>query len=198
MPDEYALILSAEESFARTVAIGVRVRRPVSAWHFLIPGMFLIDYMRMGGEIRAYSKLFLFPRKLALEAAQDIRNGEDRQQTTTRIEEETKEWLISLKRYSLRLHQEQMKSMNLFIDHYSRLLDAEGNSYYSLVRNAYGTRENYQAYLGQLASVEKELDRAIIEITGEADGVRERMQAEQAQVEELRKKEINKIFGEEA
>jgi len=37
-----ALILDGEESFARAVALGIIVKRPPSAWHFLLPGMFSI------------------------------------------------------------------------------------------------------------------------------------------------------------
>ncbi|HUT72765.1 MAG TPA: NF038143 family protein, partial [Desulfatiglandales bacterium] len=66
MKTKYDMILSAEGSFARTVALGVVVRRPLTAWHYLIPGMFLIDFLRRSAEIRKYSEHFLFPRRQAL------------------------------------------------------------------------------------------------------------------------------------
>jgi hypothetical protein len=56
-----ALVLDGEESFARAVALGVIVKRPPSAWHFLLPGMFLFDFLRRSSETRRYSDLFLFP-----------------------------------------------------------------------------------------------------------------------------------------
>ena len=196
MQKKYKLILSAEQSFARAVAIGVRVKRPLTAWHFLIPGIFIFDYLKTSSEINEYSKVFLFPRRLALEAAQEISKGEDRQDRLAWVEEETKEWLSSLNLYSWGLHQRQTEEMNLLIEHYARLLNAEGNSYHSLVRNAYATRGNYQAHLSQLASVEKELDQAITEIRGETKDLWKRLLAERTQVEELREKEVNKIFAE--
>jgi hypothetical protein len=63
-----------------------------------------------------------------------------------------------------------------------------------LVKNAYKNREQYEAYLRQLAAAEQEVDRAIGEIHGEAGDIWERLRAEQVQVRELREKEVNQIF----
>ena len=88
MERKYKVILNAEESFARAVALGVYIRRPLTAWRFLLPGMFIFDVLRRSSEIRRYSDLFLFPRKLALDGALDILNGEDRKNILSRIEKE--------------------------------------------------------------------------------------------------------------
>jgi len=191
----YDIILTAEVDFARAVALGVVVKRPLTAWHFLIPGMFIFDFLRRTSEIKRYSDLFLTPRKLALAAALDICKGEDRKNKLFRIEEEIGQWLVSLKLYSARLQLRQMEAMQVLIDHYSKLLNVEGNSYHSLVENAYKTRENYEAYLSRLASTEREIDRAIAEMKAETQDIWERLQREQLQVDDLRKKEVNKIFS---
>ena len=70
--EKYDLILSAEEQFAREVTLGAIVARPPSAWFYLIPGMFIIDYLRRGSAIRKYTRHFLFPRKLAVYAARAV------------------------------------------------------------------------------------------------------------------------------
>jgi hypothetical protein len=194
MEKKHLIILEAEESFARAVALGVHVKRPLTAWHFLLPGMFLFDLLRRSSGTRRYSTLFVFPRKLALEGALDILDGEDRKNILSRIEEEIREWLTSLKLYSGRLLRGHTEEVDLLIDHYSKLLHAEGDHYYTLVKNAYKNREQYEAYLRQLAAAEQEVDRAIGEIHGEAGDIWERLRAEQVQVRELREKEVNQIF----
>ncbi len=191
---KYDTVLFAEEEFARGVALGVLVKRPITPWHVLIPGMFILDFLRRSSEIKRYSNLFLFPRKLALALALDTSKGEKMKNGILRAEEEIRQWLTSLQLYSGGLQREQMKVICLLFDHYSKLLNAEGKSYHSLVRNAYKTRENYEAYLHQLASVEKRVDQVIAEIRGETQDIWDRLQAEQVQVEELRKKEIERIF----
>lgn len=69
MERKHKAILDEEESFARVVALGIHVKRPLSTWHFFLPGMFIFDFLRRSSEIKRYGDLFLFPRKLALEAA---------------------------------------------------------------------------------------------------------------------------------
>jgi signal transduction histidine kinase len=194
MDKNYNIVLNSEESFARAVGLGVHVKRPLTTWHFLLPGMFIFDFLRRSSETRRYSNLFLFPRKLALDGALDILNGEDRKNILSRIEEEIRLWLTSLKLYSERLLRRHTEEIDLLIDHYYKLLHAEGNNYHTLVKNAYKTREHYEAYLHQLAAAEQEVDQAIGEIHGEAGDIWEWLQAEQTQVMELRTKEDNRIF----
>ena len=75
--EKYDLILNAEAQFAREVTLGAIVARPPSAWSYLIPGMFIIDFLRRGSAIRKYTRHFMFPRKLALDAARAVSHGED-------------------------------------------------------------------------------------------------------------------------
>ena len=194
MRKKYDSIITEEETFARAVALGVIVKRPLTAWHYLIPGMFIFDFLRRSSEMRRYSKHFLFPRKLALDAAQDITSGEDERKGLSRVEQKIEEWLNSLKLYTRSLHRSQMEAVKVLIDHYSKLLNAKGDSYYSLMRNAYNNRRDYEIYLSRLTSAEKEVDRAIAEKLGETEVLRERLLVEQQQVEKLRKKDTDIIF----
>ena len=110
------------------------------------------------------------------------------------VNEGVKEWLNSLKLYSGDLQRHQVEVVKLLIDHYGKLLDSEGDNYYSLVKNAYYTQQNYEAYLSQLAAAEQEVDRAIIETLGDSEVLREKLVAEQRQVERMRKKNVELIF----
>jgi hypothetical protein len=186
------IISSAEESFARSVILSLIVKRPISAWYFLIPGVFILQYLRRSSEIRKYTTNTLFPKILALEAAHDILMGEDRKERLCQVEQKVKEWLTSVKLYSDTLQQKQMKEIEIHIDHYCKLLNAEGKNYYSLIKDAYKSRQHYEEYLHQLSLTEKEVDSAITEILGE--GIKEQLLKENEQMEEIRKKEIDKIF----
>ncbi len=194
MRKKYNIILSAEEDFARAVAIGVLVKRPLTVWHILIPGIFIFDFLRRSSEIKRYSTLFLFPRKQALTVALDIVKGEDRGKRLSLVEREMEQWLTSLEHYSGRLLRGEMEAINVLVDHYSRLLRAEGTTYHSLVGNAYKIKENYKACVHKITLAEQEIDRAVAEIRGNTHDIWERLRMEEKQVEELRRKEINKIF----
>jgi len=191
----YNLILSAEDSFARAVALGVWMQRPLTAWHYLLPGMFLFDFTRRSGVTKRYSSFFLFPRKLALDVAWQMLQGEDQSHTLVQAEGELKEWLTHLKLHSDRILRGHMKQIQVLVSHYSNLLQAEGDNYPALVRNIYKTSESYQAFLQELSLAEQEVDKAIAEQQGETQEVWKRLRAEQAQVEDLRKKENKKIFS---
>jgi hypothetical protein len=195
MRDTYRIILEAEESFARGVALGVVVKKPLTAWHFLIPGMFIFDYLRRSSETQRYGELFLFPRKSALHGALDLLEEGDRKQVLSRVEEKIGQWLRLLKLFSERLLRGHMEQINLLMDHYVRLFQAEGRTYPELVRNAYKTRESFMDYFRRLATTEQEVDAAIGEIHRGTPEIWQRLRAEQAQVEELRIKEIERIFS---
>ena len=194
MQETYRIILKAEESFARAVALGVVVKRPLTPWHFIIPGMFIFDFLRRNSETRRYSEFFLFPRKTALDGTLDVLKGDDRKQVLSRVEEDIRQWLISLKLYSERLLRRHMEQIHLLIDHYITLFQVEGNSYPELVRNAYETQDQFLGYLQRLAAAGQEVDAAVAEIHGKTPEIWERLRAEQVQVEALRKKDVQHIF----
>lgn len=194
MGKNYNIISSTDEELARAVALRAIVTRPVSVWQTLIPFIFILDFLKRSSAVRLYTENFMFPRKLAIDAALGLNSGEDKEHRLSRVEEAIKEWLNSLKLYSQGLHQNQMEVITLLIEHYSRLLNTNGDTYYSLVRNAYNNRENYEAYLSRLASAEKEVDRVIIEKLGDTEELREKIRAEKQQLETLRKEEVDGIF----
>jgi hypothetical protein len=194
MVKKYDMILFAEEALARQVALGVIVTNPLSVWHYLIPFMFIFDFLRRGSAINRYAKLFIFPRKLAMDAARDIIEGEDQKERLSWVEEGIKVWLESLELYSQSIQAAHVKVVKVLIDHYTKLLQTEGDTYNDLVENAYMTQSNYQAHLSQLKALEQEVDRAIIEKLGETEKLREKLLAEEQQLEKMRQKRIDDIF----
>jgi hypothetical protein len=195
--NNYRVILLAEESFAQGVALGVWVQRPLTAWHYLLPGMFVWDILKRRTAIQQYRSLFLFPRQLALDAALEMIRGKDREEVLSKAEIKVQGWLSVQKVYSSRILRGHMEQVRVLLDHYSRILQAEGESYSQLIRNTYGTRENLEGYLARLSAAETEVDQGLAEIQGGTAEAWDRLRAEQAQVAELRKKELDRIFPEE-
>jgi len=190
------MILAAEETFARQVALGVIMTTPQSAFHYIIPFMFVFDFLRRNATIRHYTKHFLFPRMLALDAAQDILGGEDRAKRLSEIEPKIKAWLNGLKLHSSAVQQKQMDVIHLLVEHYIRLLQVNGDIYNELVRNGYDNRQNYEAHLSCLAAEEEDLDRAILEELGQNEKLKQKLRAEREQVKRLSEKGMDKIFQE--
>jgi len=187
------MILDAEEAFARQVALGVIVTSPLTVWHTLIPFMFIFDFLRRGNIIRSYTRHFIFPRKLAIDAAQDIIEGEDRKERLLRVEKDIKAWLNALDLYSQTLHDAQLEVVHFLVDHYTKLLQANGDTYNDLVRNVYVNQHSYTAHLAQLTSLEKEVDRALEKLR-KIGKLREKILAEQQQLEKMRQKRVKQIF----
>jgi len=188
------LILSAEAQFSREVTLGVIYQLPLPIWYSLIPGMFIFDFLRRNTLISRYTKYFLFPRKLALNAAQSILNGEKQSLINDRIQTEIKNWWSSQNLSSQELVNAQERAVNLLIDHYTKLLKAEGTSFDELIENAYKTRKALKAHLDSLEAVETQIDKSIITLRATDDKVKERLKIEAQQVKLRRSKIVENIF----
>jgi hypothetical protein len=192
--DKYDIIIGAEQQFAREVCLGVIYLRPPSAWYYLIPGMFIFDFLRRGSIIRKYTETFIFPRKLALEGARSLTAGETRAAIDSHLEVEIKNWLTAHQLDSQDLLQAQKETVDLLMDHYLKLLQVEGESYYDLIEHAYSSRENFEAHLQQIAAAENNVDQAILGKVGDNPVVKEKLQLEARQVENRRRKILEDIF----
>ncbi len=183
MDPKQRLILDSERALARRIALAVVVSRPVVTWLQLIPGMFLVDFLRRSREIRRVAATCLPLRQAALEAAA----GEE-----TRITDGT--WLDDAGFASEEVRRAASEVVVELMAHYRRLLAADGERYEDLVREAYGTRAEYRRYLETLAEREKALRRAMAMQNAGDPRVAERLEAEQEQAEVQRRKELDRIF----
>ncbi|MDH3930569.1 MAG: NF038143 family protein, partial [Deltaproteobacteria bacterium] len=141
---KHDIIRAAETQFAREVTIGVIYQQPPSAWYYLIPGMFIIDFLRRTTAISRYTKHFMFPRNLALDAARDISSGEEKALVDRNLDDDIKQWLQSLNLYSTELARAQRAAVDVLADHYTRLLQAQGATYYELIAKAYPARSAFE------------------------------------------------------
>ncbi|MFQ5486388.1 MAG: NF038143 family protein [Desulfobacterales bacterium] len=192
--EKHESILWAEEQFAREVTLGVIIQRPLSVFHYLIPGMFIFNYLRRGSAIREYTKHFLFSRKLAMNAARDLIKGEERGLLDPQITAEVANWLKTLNLYSEDLAKAQKAVVDLLVEHFRKLLEADGVTYYDLIENTYKTRNDFVCYLDKLSAAEKIVDQAIIKKAGPSKKLKEKLKAEEQQVDMRRKKIVEEIF----
>jgi uncharacterized membrane protein YkoI len=134
---------------------------------------------------------------LALQAAFDILRKElSRQEVSARIESKTGEILASEAQeiYSNEIRREQLKEIDLLIDHYRKLMESDGDDYISFVSNAYQNGHSYSVFLEQLMAAEKKVSEAAQQTLGnKADSAAlSRIEAATAR---LRMAEVEKIFG---
>jgi bacterioferritin (cytochrome b1) len=193
--EKYDIIVDAEQQFAREeVTLGVIVTRPLTAWHYIIPGFFIIDFLRRGSAIRQYTLHFMFPRKLAMDAAVAEMQGESKESMRSHLEDNTRIWLESLKLYSPDLVKAHVVLIEILAAHYLKLLNAEGDTFNLLIEHAYQNSDNFKQFIKTITAAENEVDRQVIEQLGGDEKVKEKILAEQQQIAKRRHKILDEVF----
>ncbi len=192
--DNYDIIVEAEQQFAREVTLGVIVTRPLTVWHTIIPGFFIIDFLRRGSAIRQYTKHFMFPRKLAMDAAVAEMQAENKEPVGPDPADNIRIWLESLKLYSPDLEKAHVKLIEILAAHYLKLLNAEGDTISLLIEHAYQNSENYKQFIETITPAENEVDRQVIEQLSGNEKVKEKIFAEQQQIAKRRQKILDEVF----
>ena len=85
--------------------------------------------------------------------------------------------------------------MDVLVEHYSALLNAEGDSYYLLVGAAYQDRENFQSFIEKITAAEHEVDRQVIEQLAGNEKIKEKILIEQQQIAKRRDKLLEAVFS---
>ncbi len=124
-----------------------------------------------------------------------IKHGKPREVVISRIEDKTSKILAAHDKgiYSEGIRQKQLKEMDLLIDHYCKLLNAEGEDYPALILHSYQTQE-YTNFLEKLTMAEKEVHREAQQTIGTDESAGVVASMEEA-VERERLAEAGKIFG---
>lgn len=157
----FDLILKSEELFAREVALGVVVTRPLKSWLYLIPGMFIVEFLRRQGSIRRYCDYYMYPRRLALFGAKAILEGAESAQARTHIAADMQQRSASGSAGQTNLLSHQMHIIDVLIPHYQKLLTATGTDYIQLLRSSYNDRSALKKVLKRLNALERERDRCM-------------------------------------
>jgi hypothetical protein len=192
--EKYDIIVNAEQQFAREVTLGAFVTRPLTLWHYIIPGFFIIDYLRRGSAIRQYTRYFMFPRQLAMDAAVSEIQGENKEPLRTDLEGNVGIWLESLKLYSPDLVKAHMVLIEILAAHYLKLLATDGETLEQMIERGYRNRDNFKRFIRTVAAAEKEVDRQVIEQLGGDEKVKEKILTEQHQIAKRRDKILDQVF----
>ena len=157
---KYKVILEHERSMARAVAGSLIQHQPVTVWEVMIPVIFILNFARIRQSREVFIQNHLFTKNMALKATFDMFKKElSKQAVMESIESQTQKTLSSVPEsiYSDEIRREQIKEIELLVDHYGKLFKADGENYANLVVCAYQTRENYAAFFKQLKAAEKDV-----------------------------------------
>ncbi len=192
--EKYDIIEAAEQQFAREVTLGIIVTRPLTAWHYIIPGFFIIDYLRRGSAIRQFTKHYMYPRKLAMDSAEAQMRSGNLKTMEPELKDNLRRWLESQRLYYPDLVQAYVALIDMLRAHYLKLLEAEGDTYFLLIEHAYQHRDNFKDFIESISIAENEVDRLVIQQLG-ADGiVQEKIFAQQQQIAKRRQKMLEEVF----
>jgi hypothetical protein len=190
-------ILGRERQIAKSIALSVMESKPLGVWDVTIPVIFILNFMKQKHRRELFAQNLLFTKKLALEAALDIKkNGISRETALTHIEAKTSELLDRVKKglYSEKIRRQQIKEIETLIDHYCRLLEAQGEDYPTMVVNAYPNAKDYLSFLGQLKAAEKEVIIAAKQTLGDLTDENMAARIETA-INRIRQNQAREIFG---
>ncbi len=195
---KYNIIRSQERRLAKAVARRVVKMPDITIWVFMVPFIFFITFLRYKRASETFVLNMLFTKRLALDAALDIvKKGQSKQNAITQIDNKTQDILDADSKgiYSEKIRRKQMNEINLLLDHYLKLLGAEGKSYETLVKDAYQTRDNYEAFLHELAPVERAVNRAAIQTVGASETAHELVSRMEQATGRIRTEQAEKIFS---
>ena len=194
---KFDLIYNYERFIGNSVALTVIKSKPIGVWEFLIPIVFILHYMRNKQSRELFIQNYMFTKRLALDAAfKMLKNGLNREDAISGIEDTTRALLAAPETqgiYSEVIRLQQMNEIDLLVDHYSRLLGAEGEDYNAMTRDAYGSRLDYLKFHDQLIFAESKVVDAARQTLGSKADVDALVRIENA-TEEIRQSQIEKIF----
>jgi hypothetical protein len=194
---KYNFIYNHERFIGNSVALIVVKSKPIGVWEFLIPIVFILHFMRNKQSRELFIQNYMFTKRHALDAAfKMLKKGLSREDAISGIEDKTRTLLTAPETqgiYSETIRQQQMNEIDLLFDHYGKLLIAEGEDYDALMRDVYGSRQNYLVFHEQLRSAENKVSDAARQTLGSKADIDALQRIEKA-TEEIRQSQIEKIF----
>ena len=181
---------------AQGVAFSLIRPKTLTVWEIMIPVIFILNYVKLKHSREIFVQNQMFTKKMALDAALDMKKKDATKETVmAQIQSKTEELVSSVPGgiYSDDIRQQQLIEMDLLIDHYSRLLNAAGKDYVSLVTHVYQTAAAYSSFLEALKAAEKEVMSAAHRTLGSQADMATAEKIESI-TENMRAAEVNTIF----
>ena len=181
----------------KSVALQTIKPKPLSVWEVLIPIVFILGYMRSKEQREIFSQNLMFTKKLALEAAFEmLKKYRSKKMVMRRVASETESLLSTIPSgvYSDAIRQEQIGEVDLLIDHYCKLMRADGDDYAALVVNAYRTKTDYSDFQDKLALAERMVTQAARATLGHQTDNKMATRIETA-IQKIRRQEVETIYS---
>jgi len=194
---KFKIIFKRERSMAQGLALSLIRFKTLTVWEIMIPVIFILNYVKLKHSREIFVQNQMFTKKMALDAALDMKKKDASPETVmAQIQSKTKELVSSVPGgiYSDDIRRQQLKEIDLLIDHFSQLLNAEGNDYASLVTYAYQTAADYSSFLEQLKSAENEVMAAARRTLGDQADMATAEKIESI-TDNMRAAEVKKIFS---
>ena len=182
---------------AKDLALSLIRFKTLTVWEIMIPVIFILNYVKLKHSREIFIQNQMFTKKMALDAALDMKKKDASKETVmAQIQSKTKELVSSVPGgiYSDDIRRQQLKEMDLLIDHFSKLLNAEGKDYASLVTSTYRSATEYHAFLNQLKSAENEVMGAARRTLGDQTDMETAAKIESITAS-MRTAEVKKIFS---
>lgn len=183
-------IIAQERRLAAFVARQVIEKPELSIWMILIPIIFIYFFYQLNKVANGRKEFvhnFMITRQRALEAAlEGLETGQA----------PDPDQLCRMSSSPEPTYGKYAAWLNVLLEHYERLLQAEGDSVEELIRSVYGTRSNYLLFLHQLHRAEKGFDAALTpHLDDSLAGVTKIIETMETQSEAYRRDEADKIFS---
>jgi hypothetical protein len=193
---KFKIISENEESLARKLAASLIRPKPLTVWEIMIPVIFVLNYVKLKHSREIFIQNQMFTKKMALDGALDMKKkGISKDAVLAQIDTKTKELVASVPGgiYSDDIRQQQLREIELLIEHYLRLINAPGADYASLVTHAYKTAADYASFLTGLQTAEKAVMSAAHRTLGsQADT--ETADRIESLTESMRAAELDKLY----
>lgn len=194
---KFKIILEREQMMARRLALSLIKPKQLTVWEIMIPVIFILNFVQRKNSREIFVQNQMFTKKMALDAALDIKKKDASKETVmAQIESKTEELVASVPGgiYSNDIRKQQLNEMDLLIDHYTRLLNAPGKDYASLVTHVYHTAAGYASFLEALHQAEKAVMSAAHRTLGSQADTETAAKIESI-TENMRAAEVNNIFS---
>lgn len=185
------LILDYEKLFAENLAAEILEKPKVKIWMIIIPLLLIVHFTSLTKNKRQRKEFmdnYLISRRKALNEAEESLD-ENRKPDTDKLALQAGLKEKNTKEYS--------RFLSVLVDHYTKLLKGDGQTYGDLVKSVYGnSRTNYLLFLNLLEKSENSLNKSLkSQLRKKQDGIGETIRQIEQSSYKLKRLELEDIYG---
>lgn len=182
------IILGHELAFANKIGAALFEKPKVSFWMIFIPILFLYFIFRMQkfkNDRIKFDEEFMRARRKAMDVALGASTADVKTETSGATQ---------YPELPVPLQKPYFSWIKTLSSHYLDLLNADGDDFESLIREAYCNRENYLLTLDRLNNAEKEFYAALKPLMAQVEGTAKIISTIESESRRLRSETAYRIF----